>query len=72
MNEWNIREKDLRDPHEPPAARAGRVGFCPTCKRPFLRGAGVVQRRETPPGASTGAPEPIEYCSERCLPARLA
>jgi hypothetical protein len=75
MNEWNIRQEDLQDPHAPPPpreGRKGRVAFCPTCKRPFLRGTGV--RQPPPAPAPGGAPEapPAEYCSEECLPGLLA
>jgi len=73
VNEWNIHQKDLHDPQEPPRKRTGRIAFCPTCKRPFLRGTGVRQPPDpaSPPG-SPGVPEEPEYCREECLPGRLA
>jgi hypothetical protein len=70
MNEWNIRQKDLQDPHAPPERRSRRVAFCPTCKRPFLRGTGVRQPADTPP--APGEPEEKEYCGEECLPGKPA
>ena len=74
MNEWNIDQKDLHDPDGAPRRRRRRVAFCPTCKRPFLRGTGV---RPSPdpslavPGHDPTVPEP-EYCTEECLPGRVA
>ena len=77
MNEWNIRQKDLQDPHAPAEGRSRRVAFCPTCHRPFLRGTGV--RQEPPrekegaaPASPTEPPKAKEYCREECLPGRPA
>jgi len=69
MNEWNIRQQDLQDPHAQPERRSRRVAFCPTCKRPFLRGTGVRQPPDPPPAPQE--PEK-EYCREECLPGKPA
>ena len=56
MNEWNIHQKDLEGSPPPERKREGRVAFCPTCRRPFLRGTGVRQAPEEPLAPGSRAP----------------
>jgi hypothetical protein len=72
-----MERNEVQDPQLTGGERSPRIVFCPTCKRPFLRGAGVRQSPPASPGvAPAGGPasplpdprERAEYCSEDCLP----
>ncbi len=70
-----MEKKDKKDDFEPTARpESRRIAFCPACGRPFLRGMGVWPPSCTtnPTNGQRNDPKCAEYCSEECLPGKLA
>jgi hypothetical protein len=60
-------DRETFEPQAKPGSR--RLTFCPTCGRPFTRGTGVYQASRTEAKKSKDDDrEPIEYCSDACVP----